>query len=156
MSIAANPSPVASGQDLVYTVAVANSGPDAAAAVTLANLLPAGVTFISASSNAGGTPTVSAGTVTAAIGALASGSVATLLITVEPTSSPGSILVDTASVSGSSAEFDSNPAAATASISVPVRDVSNLVLAMTPSVPSVPIGQTFSYSMMRGESGAGE
>src|SRR5271157_5050977 len=146
VSIAANPSPVAVGQDLVYTVDVTNHGPDDASAVTLTNVLPAGVAFISASSNAGSPPTLSAGTVTAAVGALASGSVATLLITVQPTSSPGSILVDTASVSESSADFDANPAD-TASISVPVRDVSNLVLTMTPSVPSVPIGQTLSDSM---------
>src|SRR5208337_2368325 len=146
VSIVANPSPVAVGQDPVYTVDVINRGPDEASAVTLANVLPAGVAFISASSNAGSPPTLSAGTVTAAVGALASGSVATLLITVQPTSSPGSILVDTASVSESSADFDPNPAD-TASISVPVRDVSNLVLTMTPSVPSVPIGQTLSYSM---------
>ncbi len=147
VSIAANPSPVAVGQDLVYTVEVVNSGPDAAAGVSLANVLPAGVAFISASSDAGSPPTDSAGAVTAVVGALASGSVATLLITVQPTSSPGSLLVDTASVSGSSAEFDSNPADSTASISVPVRDVSNLGLTMTSSVPSVPIGQTLSFTM---------
>ena len=43
VSIAANPSPVAVGQDLVYTVDVDNDGPDAASAVTLTDVLPAGV-----------------------------------------------------------------------------------------------------------------
>jgi len=49
VSIVANPSPVAVGQDLVYAVDVINRGPDEASAVTLANVLPAGVAFISAS-----------------------------------------------------------------------------------------------------------
>lgn len=56
VAIAANPSPVAVGQDLVYTIEVTNSGPDDASAVALVNVLPTGVTFLSASSNVGSQP----------------------------------------------------------------------------------------------------
>ncbi len=45
----ASPSPVTFGQDLVYTLAVANLGPATATRVTLTNTLPAGVSFVSAS-----------------------------------------------------------------------------------------------------------
>ncbi len=74
VSLAANPSPVAVGQALLYTVDVSNQGPDGASVVTLQDVLPAGVTFVSASSNAGTAPTISGGTVTAVIGSLAAGS----------------------------------------------------------------------------------
>ena len=93
----------------------------------------------------GAPPTISGGTVTAVIGSLAAGSAATVLITVQPTTLPGSTLVDTASVS--SPEFDADPGNKTASISVPVRNVSNLAVTMTPSTSSVPIGQTLGYTI---------
>ena len=130
VSIAANPTPVAVGQSLVYTVDVTNNGPDVASSVTLTDVLPAGVTFLSESSNVGGPPTFSSGSVTAAVGALPSGSVATLLITVQPTSPPGSTLVDTASVS--SAELDANAGDDSASNSIAVLPSDDLALKLAP------------------------
>ena len=130
VSITANPSPVAIGQKLVYTVAVTNHGPDAASAVTLTDSLPAGVKFVSASSTLGGQPTLAAGTVTALVGALPSGSVATILITVQPTAPPGSTLVDTASVA--TTEFDGGDGDETASNSVPVLPSDDLAVSLVP------------------------
>ncbi len=145
VSLAATPSPVAVGQDLLYTLSVTNQGPDAASAVTLQDVLPAGVTFVSASSNVGGPPSLSGGIVTANLGGLSVGSVGTVQIIVQPTAPAGSILVDTASVS--SAEYDASSATASTSITVPVRDVSNLALSISPSGASVPIGQELSYTI---------
>ena len=42
------PDPVTAGQQLTYTLTVANGGPDAAAAVAVSDPLPAGVSFVSA------------------------------------------------------------------------------------------------------------
>ncbi len=139
VSIAANPGAVAVGQDLVYTVEVENDGPDAASDVTLTNVLPAGVSFVSASSNFGTAPTVSSGSVITAIGALPTGSTATILITVQPTTPPGSTLVDTASVS--SAELNADTSGNTASSSVSVLPSDDLAVTLAPVAGPLQLGQ---------------
>ena len=75
VAIAANPSPVAVGQNLVYTVTATNQGPDPATAVTLSDILPDGVTFVSATSSLGSPPVLTDGTLVAAIGTLIPGAV---------------------------------------------------------------------------------
>ena len=79
------PDPVTAGQNLVYTVTVANNGPDDAQTVTLTDTLPTGTTFVSAVYPGGWmvtTPPVgSGGTVTATRPTLAVGD-ATFTITV--------------------------------------------------------------------------
>jgi uncharacterized repeat protein (TIGR01451 family) len=146
VAISASPTRVAVGQNLIYTITATNQGPDVASLVTLSDLLPAGETFVSASSSQGSQPTYSGGTVTAVLGDLAPSAVATLQISAIPTAPVGSTLIDSASVTA--AEFDPTPLDNTASVSVPVRDVSNLTLTMTPSALTVPVGQPLSYSMV--------
>jgi uncharacterized repeat protein (TIGR01451 family) len=151
VAISASPIPAAVGENLIYTVTTTNRGPDDASSVLVTDALPAGVTFISATSNTGSPPSVASGTLTAAIGALPVGAVATVQITVKATVPAGSTLVDSASATA--AEQQANPADSSASLSVPVRDVSNLALTMTPSAASVPIGQRLSYSLVVTNSG---
>lgn len=82
LSIAATASPTsvnANGQ-LTYTATVTNNAPSSASGVTVIDILPTSVNFVSASSGCSGSPTV-----TCAIGNLASGASATLTITVTPT-----------------------------------------------------------------------
>ena len=58
------PSPVTAGTNLTYNILVSNSGPSAAASVSLSTMVPAGTTFVSLSSPAGwscSTPAVGAG-----------------------------------------------------------------------------------------------
>jgi uncharacterized repeat protein (TIGR01451 family) len=67
------PDPASAGGNVTYTLKVHNNGPDPAAAVTLSDPLPAGLTFVSASTTQGacsGTSTVSCniGTVNAGSG----------------------------------------------------------------------------------------
>src|SRR2546426_11412345 len=47
------PDPVNAGSHLTYTITVNNNGPDAAADVTLSDALPAGIFFVSLSSESG-------------------------------------------------------------------------------------------------------
>ena len=45
-----SPDPVTEGDDVTYTITLTNNGPDAATGVLLTDTLPAGATFVSASS----------------------------------------------------------------------------------------------------------
>lgn len=93
---------VTAGQSFTYSVNVTNSGSLAATGVNLTDTLPAGVTFVSATTSQGycnGTTVVSC-----ALGSLATGASANIQITVTPVSGT---LVNTASVT--SVETDVNP-----------------------------------------------
>jgi uncharacterized repeat protein (TIGR01451 family) len=77
------PDPVAAGGALTYTITVSNLGPDAASAVTLQDVLPAGVTLVSvtpAQGSCSGTTTV-----TCELGGIAQGTSTTVEIVVTPT-----------------------------------------------------------------------
>lgn len=110
-----SPDPLAVGQTLTYTVAVANSGPANATAVTLTDTLPSSVTFVSATSTQG-TCVEASGTVICSVGTLANGASATVTITVRPRI--GVTITNTASVTGN--EPDLNPTNNTASASTEV------------------------------------
>ncbi len=76
-----NPTP-ALGTNVVYTITVANGGPNGATNVTVRDLLPAGVTYVSDDSGTTGT-TFDSGTGVWTIGSLANGGSITLQITVQ-------------------------------------------------------------------------
>src|SRR5262249_29642252 len=69
------PSTASAGDQLTYTLNVANAGPAAATDVTVIDQLPASVTFVSATTGKGSCSQAS-GTVTCTIGSLASGGTA--------------------------------------------------------------------------------
>jgi uncharacterized repeat protein (TIGR01451 family) len=103
VDISDSPDPVEAGQDLVYTLEVSNDGPDTAPNVLLEQLLPPGVTFVSAVPDQGSCGEAS-GTLSCDLGDLASGGSTTVTVTVTPTA-PGSI---NTSASVSSDAHDSN------------------------------------------------
>jgi uncharacterized repeat protein (TIGR01451 family) len=107
------PDPVTAGSNVTYTLTVSNAGPDAAAAVTVSDPLPAGVSFVSASSSVGscsGTATVSC-----SLGTLNSGASATVTIVVTANSGP---LSNTATVSSSTSDPNTANNGATATTTV--------------------------------------
>jgi uncharacterized repeat protein (TIGR01451 family) len=80
-----SPDPAFVGEDLTYSVTVANGGPDAASGALIADDLPPSVTFVSATASQGSC-TESEGRVTCTLGSVGSGATATVDIVVRPTS----------------------------------------------------------------------
>jgi hypothetical protein len=78
-----SPDPVFVGSNLVYTITVANTGPDAALNVILTNKLPDSVNLKSATSSQG-TLNTNLNPVTAAFGTINSSGIATVTLTVVP------------------------------------------------------------------------
>jgi uncharacterized repeat protein (TIGR01451 family) len=115
--------PVMAGQNLTYTITVANTGPGAAQTVELTDTLPAGTTFVSATAPGGwtlATPAVgSGGTVTASASTLAAdaaGAVITIVVNVG-TGVTGT-LSNTAAVSSATTDPDTANDSATATTTV--------------------------------------
>ncbi len=115
------PATVPAGGDITWTLTVTNAGPDDATGVTVSDPLPAGVVFVSAGSPC----TQASGTVTCAIGALATGASTTLEIKgTAPLALADKTLVNTATVTGD--QGDADPADNTASASTLVGPSADL------------------------------
>jgi len=101
-----SPDPVNVGDNLTYIIAVANHGPESTD-VTLTDTLPPQVTFVSATPSQGSC-NEAGGTVTCNLGAMASGGSATVTIVVNiPLTTPaGTVLRNTAQVSGTRPDPD--------------------------------------------------
>jgi uncharacterized repeat protein (TIGR01451 family) len=101
----AGPPPYGTSAPLTYTIVVANAGPSSATGVVVTDILPAGVSFISATptqGNCSGTTTV-----TCNLGTIANAATATISLQVTLPSTPGPVS-NTATVATSST--DPNPA----------------------------------------------
>ncbi len=108
------------GETLIYTLAVTNAGPDTATNVVVADTVPAGTVFESASSTVG-TCTESAGAVTCDLGDVAVGDMPTITLTVRIGAATAGVLTNTASVSTD--VDDPDPANNVDSEDTPVVDV---------------------------------
>ncbi|MFQ5856568.1 MAG: DUF11 domain-containing protein, partial [Anaerolineae bacterium] len=109
-----NPAPTV-GDTVTFTITASNAGPDDATNAAVLDLLPAGVTFISAIPSQG-TCIQTNGTVVCILGTLDSGARATMTISVGLTA-PGDI-TNTATVSGNETDPDTTNNVATVSIPV--------------------------------------
>jgi uncharacterized repeat protein (TIGR01451 family) len=106
------PEPVTVGDELTYTLHVANAGPDAASNAVATDFLPPEVSFVSASPGC----THAAGTVTCSLGSIPSGSGVTVQIVVRPTAH--GTISNTARVSSDTADAHPNNNVATRNASV--------------------------------------
>jgi uncharacterized repeat protein (TIGR01451 family) len=111
------PSTAVAGGNLVYTLTIANNGPQDAQNVVLSDALPSALTFLSQSQTSGASFQLSntGNTVSDSIATLAAGSSAVLPITAEVGSSlaNGTTMTNTVSVSGTNASTASAAATAT-------------------------------------------
>jgi uncharacterized repeat protein (TIGR01451 family) len=108
------PDPVKKRRNLTYAISVVNNGPDAASGVTVTDILPPDIIFVSASSSQGScSGTV---TVTCNLGNLASGGNANVTIVIKP-KFPGTVS-NTASVNGNDADPDGGNNSVTTSTTV--------------------------------------
>ncbi len=136
------PDPVTIGNDVDYTVRVANHGPSRATNVTVTDTLPAGTTFVSASVPQG-TCSESNRVVTCALGTLASAAVVNATIRLR-TDTAGSL---TNTASAAATENDGNTANNTASTTTTVLASADLRLAKTDSIDPATAGTGFGYAL---------
>ena len=137
--------PVSAGAGFTYTVTVANGGPSDAATVSMVDVLPAGVLFVSAVPDQGSCAEV-AGIVTCTLGTVASGAAIDIVIsvTVPGGMAPGTI-TNNATVTTSTADpVAGNDAASEDTTIVTSADVS---IAKVDSLDPVPAGTGYSYTV---------
>ncbi|MGP0063199.1 MAG: Calx-beta domain-containing protein, partial [Isosphaeraceae bacterium] len=136
------------GLDFQYVVTAINNGPIPATGVVLSDSLPSGVSFVSATADQGAIPTqTTSGGVSVTFGTLGVGDSASLTIVVDPTASPGSTLVDSASVAGQ--QPDPNLSNNDATLNLNVQNVSDLsVTATAQASGGTPLaGQPLTYTI---------
>jgi uncharacterized repeat protein (TIGR01451 family) len=135
--------PLFIGSQAVFQIVITNNGPATATDVLLNDTFGSGATILSTSAG-----TISGSTVSGNLGTLASGASETVTITIDPTVS--GTLLDSASVS--SDEFDPDPNNNSASSSNLVSPV-DLSVAVTPSVSTIQIGQSLTYTIQVANAG---
>jgi uncharacterized repeat protein (TIGR01451 family) len=116
---------------ITYTITVSNLGPSAAQNVSLTDPLPAGVTFVSQSQTVGTgfTLTEAAGTVDDTIATFNAGASATfqVIVSVNSTTTPGTTITNTASVSSATADPDIANNTSSAQVVIGVASLSGSV-----------------------------
>lgn len=130
IAVADSPDPAALGSNLTYTITAANTGPAAAAAVTVTDVLPGSVTYVSATPSQGscsGTTTVACN-----LGTISNGAQATVSLVVRSTSA--GTVTNTATVS--TASTDSVPGNNSATASTTVTNPAPAIANLSPSTAS--------------------
>lgn len=139
------PDPVLTGGRLTYSITVSNTGPDAAAAVSVTDALPAGVSFVSATPSQGSC-SQAAGSVTCSLGAVGNAGSATVALVVDVNAATGVTITNTVNVSSTTADPDATDNAATASTLVSERRADlSVSVTVNPAEPS--LDDTVTYTV---------
>jgi uncharacterized repeat protein (TIGR01451 family) len=141
VSATAGPNPVPTGGTLTYTATVSNNGPDPATGVALADTLPAGVAFVTASTGCA----LNGAMVTCTIGNLAAGALAVSTITVTAPTSPGTI-TNSVTIQGNETP-DPNPSNDSATVTTTVQatvSLSNIMV--TPANVTISAGEIVQFT----------
>jgi uncharacterized repeat protein (TIGR01451 family) len=141
VSLAAAPNPVLYGSNLTYTAIITNNGPQAATGVTLTDSLPAGVTFVSATSSQGNCMQT-AGTVTCNLGTMAWSATARVTIVVTP--GVAGPITNTVSVAGN--EPDPIQANNSATRIVTVNPIADIAVTVAGTPDPIPAGTNLTYT----------
>jgi uncharacterized repeat protein (TIGR01451 family) len=143
------PDPVNAGNQITYTVTVTNAGPSNAASVTLSDAIPAGTTFaFLAAPGAWVCPVPGAsGPVVCTHASLPVGtSVFTIKVIVDPTTTAGTVLTNTATVS-SSATSDPNTGNEVATATTTVDASADLSVTKVDTPDPVNAGNQITYTV---------
>ncbi len=148
----ASPRPVTAGDQITYTLTVANAGPSTAAGVRAIDTLPAGVTYLSSTPSAGSCA-VAGGTLTCALGSIASGDAATVSVVVRvPPGSAATFLTNVARATSTTSDPDTDNNFT--SVTTPVVRQADLSLSKT-AAPSSPVpGNDVTYTLVATNNGA--
>ena len=143
----ASPNPLIAGDEVTYTVTVLNNGPSDATGVVVTDDPPDDLTGVDASASQGGCG-ISAGIVDCALGTLAAGASATVIVTgdVPSGADPAAVAGNTATVV--SATADPDPFDNTATISTGVAAVADLQLAKSASPSTVSAGESTVWTIV--------
>ncbi len=121
IAITASPDPATAASNLTYTITALNAGPDSATQVTVKDVLPGNVTYVSA------TPGICSGTstVTCNLGTIANNAQATVSLVVQPT---GGNVTNIATVTTASIDsvFGNDSATAVTTVNNPVPAITTL------------------------------
>lgn len=144
------PDPVVAGNQLTYTITVNNEGPANAANTLVADTLPAGTTFVSLSPPVGWsctTPSLgSGGTVSCSNASFSVGSETfTLVVLVDASLAQGSVIVNSASITSTTADTDPNDNLASATTAVETS--ADLFLTKMSAPNPVLVGNTITYAI---------
>jgi uncharacterized repeat protein (TIGR01451 family) len=143
LNFSASPDPAVTGQTLTYRAVISNQGPSDATGVTFTDLLPSGVSFVSALASQGSC-NLTGRRVSCNLGGLPVGATATVNLSVSPTSAGQ--LVNSASVSADEVEsvLSNNSATLTTTVVSPSAD---LVLTATDLPDPIEAGRDLVYSI---------
>jgi uncharacterized repeat protein (TIGR01451 family) len=143
------------GATSAYTITVANVGPSAAAGVTITDPLPAGVTTASWTCSAAAGSSCSATSGSGAINTvvnLAAGGVVTFMVSLQAGPSAGT-LTNTASATVAAGTTDPDPSNNVASDTDTLVFTADLAVTKIASAATVPVGQSFSYTVIVTDNG---
>ena len=139
-----SPDPVTAGNNLTYTVVVANSG-TTSTSVTLTDNLPGGVTFVTSTASQGSC-SESGGTLSCSLGDLSNNASSTVTIVVIPTAS-GTITNQVTTTSATSDTNGANNVASETTTVNPSVSEADLSIAKTDSPDPVTAGSNLTYTV---------
>jgi uncharacterized repeat protein (TIGR01451 family) len=150
--------PVQVGDNINWTITVENAGPDAATTVTVSDVMPAGVTYVSATPSTGSC-SEAGGTVTCDLGNLASGATATIAVTA--TADAAGDVANTATVSNDLTDPNENNNSATETTTVnepppPGDPMADLVITKGDQVDPVFVGDEITWALSVSNKGPDE
>jgi uncharacterized repeat protein (TIGR01451 family) len=145
VTMTAQPNPVNQNSNLTYTVLVVNNGPLAAENVVLTDTLPAGATFVSASSTPVGTCSGTT-TITCTFGTLTYPDGTSATVTIVVTATEAGTLTNTVNVTSTTPDPDL--ANNTATTSTTVNQAAAPLEITTTSLPGGVVGSPYSATLM--------
>jgi large repetitive protein len=146
-----SPDPIIAGNNLTYTINVANNGTDTATDVYIDDTLPPGVTFISATPSQGACEAPVGNVLHCFIGFMNPGDIETVTVVVNvPAGTPGgTILTNTVTVGGSVIDTNPNNNTATADTTVAAPSPTQIDMSLTKTDSPDPViaGQVLTYTL---------